>query len=109
MHADTILDAKTVTSMQGNKHAQIFATRFGWHWASPIKAKLEAQEGVSTIFAQDAAPNVMVMDGAREQTLGNFRKKCREASCHIKQTEPHHLRMNAAENCIQELNKASAR
>jgi hypothetical protein len=89
MHADT-LDAKTVTSMQGHKHAQIFATRFGWCCAFPIKAKSEAHEAVSTLFARDGAPNVMAMlDGARELTLGNFRKKCREASCHIKQTEPH--------------------
>jgi hypothetical protein len=71
--------------------------------------ELEAHEVVSTLFAQDGVPNAMVMDGAREQTLGNFRKKCREASCHIKQMEPHSLWMNTAENGIQELKKASTR
>ena len=60
MHADT-LDAKNVTSKRGNKHAQIFATRFGWHRGFPLKAESEAHEAVSVLFTQDGAPNVMVM------------------------------------------------
>ena len=108
MYTDT-LDAKTVTSKRGNKYAQIFATRFGWYRAFPLKAKSEAHEAVSILFARDGVPNVMVMDGAREQTLGDFKKKCREASCHIKQTEPYSPWMNAAENGVRELKKASAR
>jgi hypothetical protein len=67
----------------------MFAARFGWCRAFSIKAKWEVHEVLSTRFAQDQAPNVMVMYGARELTLGNFMKKCGEASCHIKQTEPH--------------------
>jgi hypothetical protein len=50
----------------------------------------------------------MVMDGSKEKTLGDFRRKCREASGHIKQTEPHLPWMNAAENGVRELKKASA-
>jgi hypothetical protein len=61
------------------------------------------------LFARDGAPNVMAMDGAKEHTLGDFRKKCREASCHIRQTVPHSPWMNAAENGVCELKKASAR
>ena len=48
----------------------------------------------------------MVMDGANEQTLGDF---SREASCHIKQTKPHSPWMNMVENGVRELKKASAR
>jgi hypothetical protein len=99
MYTDT-LDAKLVTSKRGNKYAQIFATRFGWYRALPLKAKSEAHEAVSTLFARDGVPNVMVMDGAKEQTLGDFRRKCREASCHIRQTEPHSPWMNMAENAV---------
>jgi hypothetical protein len=108
MYTDT-LDAKTVTSKRGNKYAQIFATRFGWYRAFPLKAKSEAHEAVSILFARDGVPNTMVMDGAKEQTLGDFRRKCREASSHIKQTEPHSPWMNMAENGVRELKKASAR
>ncbi len=108
MYTDT-LDAKTVMSKRGNKYAQIFATRFGWYRAFPLKAKSEAHQAVSILFARDGVPNVMVMDGAREQTLGDFRRKCREAGCHIKQTEPYSPWMSAAENGVRELKKASAR
>ena len=83
------LDAKTVTSKGGNRYVQIFATRFGWYRAFPLKTKSEAHKAVSILFARDGEPNRMVMDGAREQTLGGFRKKYREASCHIRQTEPY--------------------
>jgi hypothetical protein len=48
----------------------------------------------------------MAKDGAREPTLGNFRKKCRETSCHIKQMQPHSPWMKAAENGVRELKKA---
>ena len=98
MYTDT-LDAKTVLSKRGNKYAQVFATRFGWYRAFPLKTKSAAHEAVSILFARDGVPNIMVMDGAKEQTLEDFRRKCREASCHIKQTEePHSPWMNVAEN-----------
>jgi hypothetical protein len=103
------LDAKTVVSKRGNKYAQIFATRFGWYRAFPIKAKSDAHLGLSTLFARDGVPNVMVMDGAKEQTLGDFQRKCREAGCHVKQTEPHSPWKNMAENGVRELKKSLAR
>jgi hypothetical protein len=68
MHADT-LDAKTVKSHQGNMYAQIFATRFGWHRAFPMKAKSEAHKAASPLFARDGVPINMAMDGSKEQTL----------------------------------------
>ena len=108
MYTDT-LDAKTVLCKRGNKYAQVFATRFGWYRAFPLKTKSEAHEAVSILFARDGVPNNMVMDGAREQTLGDFRRKCREASCHIKQIEPHSPCINMAENGVRELKKALAR
>jgi hypothetical protein len=60
MCADT-LDAKKVKSHQGNTHAQIFATQFGWHRAFPMKAKLEAHKAVLLLFARDGVPVNMVM------------------------------------------------
>ena len=48
------------------------------------------------------------MDGPREQTPGDFRKKRRKASCHVKQTEPCSPWMSAAENGVREPKKASA-
>jgi hypothetical protein len=31
----------------------------------------------------------MVTDGSKEQTLGDFRRKLREADCHLRVTEPY--------------------
>jgi hypothetical protein len=49
----------------------------------------KAHEALSLLFHGDGVPNVMVMDGDKAQTEGNFRRKLRDAGCHIKQTEPH--------------------
>jgi hypothetical protein len=108
MYMDT-LNANTVVLKRGNKYAQIFATRLGWYCAFPIKAKSDAHSALSSLFARDGVPNVMVMDGAKEQILGDFRRKCREAGCHVRQTEPHSPWMNMAENGVRELKKSSAR
>ena len=51
----------------------------------------------------------MIMDGSREQVMGQFRKKCRQAGSHVKQTEPHSLWSNAAEGSIRELKKGVGR
>jgi hypothetical protein len=74
-----------------------------------MKAKSEAHEVASLIFARDGVPINMVMDGSKEQTLGEFRRKCSEASCQIKQTEHNTPWSNAAENGVRELKKALAR
>ena len=49
------------------------------------------------------------MDGSKEQTLGRFKKKCQDADCRIKQTEPYSPWQNAAESAIRELKKAAGR
>jgi hypothetical protein len=51
----------------------------------------------------------MVMDGAKAQIQGGFRRKLREAGCHIKHTEPHTPKSNAAEGSIRELKRGVGR
>ena len=51
----------------------------------------------------------MIMDGAQEQTKGQFRKKCRDAGTHVKQTEPLTPWSNAAESAIRELKRGFGR
>jgi hypothetical protein len=48
---------------------------------------------------------VMVMDGAKAQTEGQFRSKLRDAGCHIKQTEPHKQSSNMGEGGVRELKR----
>ncbi|KAI2513194.1 Reverse transcriptase (RNA-dependent DNA polymerase) [Fragilaria crotonensis] len=44
-----------------------------------------------------------------EQTMSLFRRKCREAGVHVRQTEPHTPWSNAAESAIRELKKGVGR
>jgi hypothetical protein len=39
------------------------------------------------LLQREGAPNTMIMDGAKEQVMGMFRRKCREAGICVKQTE----------------------
>jgi hypothetical protein len=47
----------------------------------------------------------MIMDGAKAQVEGEFRRKLRDAGCHIKQTEPHTQSSNMGEEAVRELKK----
>ena len=49
------------------------------------------------------------MNGAREQAMGKFKHKTRQADWHVKQTEPYSPWQNEAENTIRELKKGAGR
>lgn len=107
LFTDTLIS--TVLSKRKNKCAQIFAHRNGWARAFPMANKSDAHEALSLLFARDGVPAALIMDGSKEQILGEFRKKAREAGCHVKQTEPYSPWSNAAEGCIRELKRGAAR
>ena len=97
------------TSKRGNKYAQIFSMPYGWVRAFPMPKKSCAHEALSTLFKRDGVPTTMVMDGSKEQTLGDFKKKCRQAGCHIRETEPYSPWSNSAEVAIKEVKLATGR
>ena len=51
----------------------------------------------------------MIMDGSKEQNLGDFARKLRDAVCHRKQIDPHSPCMNLCEGEIRELKRGSTR
>ena len=51
----------------------------------------------------------MIMDGSKEQFLGDFARKLRDAGCNRKQIEPHSPWMNLCEGKIRELKRGSTR
>jgi hypothetical protein len=73
----------------------------GWGRAFPMKKEKESHEALSLLFHRDCVPNVMVMDGAKTQVEGEFRRKLRDAGCHIKQTEPHTQSSNMGEGGVR--------
>jgi hypothetical protein len=74
-----------VTSKKGNKYAQVFGMPNGWTHIFRMKKLSQVHEGLGLIFANDGVPDIMVIDNAKEQVMGEFRRKSREAGCHIKQ------------------------
>jgi len=70
-----------------------------------MRTKSEAHEALSLLHKRDGVPNIMAMDGAREQVHWDFHRMNREVGTHVKQTEPHLRWMNAAEGATRELKK----
>jgi hypothetical protein len=107
MFTDTLYS--TIPLMQKNKAAQIFCTDLGFVRAFPMKKESEAHEALSFLFHTDGVLNLMVMDGAKAQVEGEFRRKLRDAGCHIKQTEPHTQSSNMGEGGVCELKRGVGR
>ena len=107
MYTDTMF-SKT-KSRRGNTCAQVFSTANGWARVYPMVRKSQAHEALSLLHQREGVPNVLIMDNSKEQTLGEFRTKCRQAGSHLKQTEPYSPWQNSAESTIRELKKGTAR
>ena len=105
--ADTLI--ANSKSQRGNKYAEVFGTSYGWSRVFPMKLKSEAHEGLSLMFKRDGVPAKLIVDGSKEQTLGIFRKKAREADCWLRTTEPYSPWQNAAEGVIRELKLGAGR
>ncbi len=103
------MESKVVSWFRRNKYAQVFATRFGWCRAFPMRKRSEAHEALSLLARRDGVPPTLVMDNAREQTMGEFRRKAKEMGAHIRQTESHSPWQNAAEGSIRELKRGAGR
>ena len=107
MFTDTL---KTkVPSRRGNKYCQVFGCSNGWKRCFPMKAKSEAHHALSLLFQRDGVPPKMIMDGAKEEIEGEFKRKCREAQVHCKQIEPHSPWSDAAETIVKETKNGTAR
>jgi hypothetical protein len=108
LFSDTYFDA-SVKSRNGNSCAQIFCDNTGWTRTNPMLSKAQAHGALSLLFSRDGAPDTLVVDGAQKQVKRQFKKKSREADCHIRQTEPYSPWSNAAKGAIHELKKGIAR
>ncbi len=81
MFTDTLVVG--TRSNWGNKYSQVFAAPFGWTRAFLMRRKGNAREALSLLFHHDGVLPAMVIDGSKEQMLGDFRWKLKEADCHL--------------------------
>ena len=54
-----------------------------------MKTKRDVHHSLSLLFLHEGVPKTLIMDGAREQVMGEFHRKARQADCQVKQTEPY--------------------
>ena len=73
--------------------------------AYPMAKNHDAHMTMSLLFPQEGVTSTLVMDGARENAMGEFMCKARQADCRVKQTEPYSSWQNAAESKLRELKK----
>ena len=104
---ETLLDG--TKSKRGNKYAEAFVTNFGLSRAFPLANKGDAHEDLSLFFQRDGVPPKMIVEGSKEQTMGNFKLKVAEAGCHLRHTEPESPWQIAEERIISELKRGSVR
>ena len=107
LFSDTLIAG--TKSKRGNKNAQVYGSSFGWCRAFPMATKGDAHDTLPLLFKRDGVPPDMIMDNSKEQLSKAFRKKLREADCHLKTIEPYSPWMNAAEMNIRELKRGSSR
>ena len=86
-----------VVSTRQNKYVQAYCTQYGWSRAHPMRLKKHAHEDLSIYFKQDGVPPKIVVENSKEQNLGKFARKCREADFHLVTTEPYSPWMQATE------------
>ena len=89
--------------------AQIFVTDFGWSRSYPMSRKSQAHDALGLLFKWEGVPSKMIVDGAKEMKLGEFARKCKEATCYLWGNEPYSPWSNSAEREIRELTKGAAR
>ena len=53
----------------------------------PWPKRGDAHEALSLLFQRYGVPPKMIVDGSKEQTLGNFKRKVAEAGCHLSHME----------------------
>ena len=51
--------------------------------------KSDAHETLSLVYAQEGVPSTFMMNGVREQVMGEFRHKASQEDCYVKWTEPY--------------------
>jgi hypothetical protein len=101
--------ANTMSKRQ-NLYGQIYiAIPSGYVRVYSMKKKGDTHETLQEFLRDVGAPEKIVVDGSKEQVMGEFRKLARDAGCKVVQVEPYTPHSNQAEVAIRELKKSTRR
>ena len=98
-----------VVSKRGNKYGQDYCNQYGWSRCHPMKLKSEAHESFSMLLKRDGVPPNIVLDNFKEQSLGKFVSKCREAYFNLVNIYLYSPWMMADEGCSTHLKQGLSR
>jgi Fe-S-cluster containining protein len=90
-------------SLEGNKFCQIYASKYQWCRAFPMRDKKDAHLTQDKLFRTVGLPTAIIPDYALELTKGKFLKNAQRAQVHILPVEPYMHNLNFAETCIREV------
>ena len=93
------------TSLEGNKCCQIYASKFQWCRAFPMRSKGDAHLTQDKLFRTVGIPTAIIPDYALELTQGQFLRNAQRAQVQILPVEPYMHNMNFAETCIREVSR----
>ena len=108
MYTDT-MKSKTESWFRRNRYGQVYVTDFGWIGFYPMQKKSNAPDTLVQLAHEKGVPTHFVMDNAKEQTMGEFRRKCRSFGCHVRQTDTYSPWQDEAESGIRELKRGTGR
>jgi len=108
MYTDT-MKSKTESWFRRNRYGQVYVTDFGWIGFYPMQKKSNTPDTLVQLAHEKGVPTHFVMDNAKEQHMGEFRKKCRAFGSHVRQTDTYSAWQNEAESGIRELKRGTGR
>ena len=97
------------TSIRGNNGGQVYTNSTDWIKIYPTSSKGDCHETFDLLAHREGVPDTLISDQAKEETMGQMRKKVREAGVHYKECEPYSPFQNRAEAGIRELKRAVKR
>ena len=94
-------------SLDGNRHAQIFADESFFATAYPMEHKSSTGQGLKQFISDFSIPDKLVCDGAAEQVgkRTEFQSTVQKHAIDLHVTEPHHLNQSKVEGVVQEIQK----
>jgi len=106
-YSDTLFSSKK--SILNNQCGQLFVTNFGYVKFVPMQLKSEASEALHELIRDVGIPKQVHTDGAKELTMGKWRKLYNEYGVKMTQTEKGSPWQNRAEIEIRELKRHTRR
>jgi hypothetical protein len=107
LYLDTMF-AKKVKSLRQHTCAQIFTDGVSFTYAYPMKKKSQAGDHLEKLLRTlQTIPEMIVTDGAAEETGWDWKQTLDKYRIQDKRTEPYSPWQNRAEREIRELKKAT--